>query len=101
MYRLASKLKNARLEALAYQAIKSDLSSKNILDEAFSWFTAQHIDIQKMELRLLLEFRNTPEVSSRLDQILESVSRGERPYAHVMLRGFLMCLTRRGTGGTK
>ncbi|KAG2111298.1 uncharacterized protein F5147DRAFT_103073 [Suillus discolor] len=101
MYRLASKLKNTRLEALACQAIKSNLSSKNILDEAFSWFTAQYPDIEKMELELLIEFRSTPEVSSRLDQILESVSRGERPYAKAMLNGFLMHLTRQGAGGTK
>ncbi|KAG2048269.1 hypothetical protein BDR06DRAFT_784209 [Suillus hirtellus] len=101
MYRLASKLKNARLEALACQAIKSNLSSKNILDEAFSWFTAQHPEIQKMELELLIEFRSTPEVTKRLDQILESVSRGERPYANAMLRGFLMHLTQQGTSGTK
>ncbi|KAG2111310.1 uncharacterized protein F5147DRAFT_103138 [Suillus discolor] len=99
MYRLASKLKNARLEALARQAIKSNLSSKNILDEAFSWFTAQYPDIEKMELELLIEFRSTPEVSNRLDQILESVFQGERPYAKAMLSGFLMHLTRQGAGG--
>ncbi|KAG1751619.1 uncharacterized protein EDB91DRAFT_616130 [Suillus paluster] len=42
MYRLAVKLNNTRLQALAFQAIKSSLSKSNILDEAFSWFTAQY-----------------------------------------------------------
>jgi hypothetical protein len=37
------KLKNTRLEALAFQAIKSSLFESNILDEAFSWFTAQYV----------------------------------------------------------
>jgi len=101
MYRLALKLKNARLEALACQAIKSHLCEKNILDEAFSWFTAQYPDIQKMELERLMEFRSAPEVSKRLEQVLESVSRGERPYAHAMLHGFLINLTQQGAGGTK
>lgn len=101
MYQLALKFKNARLEALAFRAIKSDLSQKNILDEAFSQFTAQYPDIQKMELELLTEFRSAPEVSSRLNQIFESVSRGERPYAHAMLTGFYKNLTRQGAGGTK
>ncbi|KAG2106235.1 uncharacterized protein F5147DRAFT_775046 [Suillus discolor] len=101
MYRLALKFKNAHLEALAFQAIKSDLSQKNILDEAFSQFTSQYLDIEKMELKLLTEFRNAPEVSSRLNEILESVTRGERPYAHAMLHGFLINLARQGAGGTK
>ncbi|KAG2150420.1 hypothetical protein DEU56DRAFT_27552 [Suillus clintonianus] len=96
MYRLADKLKNARLRALAFQAIKSSLSNSNILDESFSWFTAQYPDIQKMELELLMKFRKTPEVSRRLSRILEAVSRGEKPYAHAMLHGFLANLTGQG-----
>ncbi|KAG1753013.1 hypothetical protein EDB19DRAFT_980524 [Suillus lakei] len=101
MYRLAVKLKNARLEALAFQAIKSSLSKSNILDEAFSWFTAQYPGIQTMELELLMEFRSAPEVSSRLSLILEGVSRGEKPYAHAMLHAFLASLTRQAAGGTQ
>ncbi|KAG1744914.1 uncharacterized protein EDB91DRAFT_1121601 [Suillus paluster] len=101
MYRLAIKLKNRRLQALAYRAIKSSLSKNNILDEAFSWFTAQYRDIQKMELGLLMEFRSTPEVSRRLSRVLEVVSRGEKPYAYAMLNGFLARLTRQEAGGTQ
>lgn len=101
MYRLALKLKNARLEALAFRAIKSDLSQKNILDEAFSQFTAQYPDIQKMELELLMEFRSAPEVAKRLEQVSQSVSRGERPYAHAMLHGFLINLTGQRASGKK
>ncbi|KAG1777658.1 hypothetical protein EV702DRAFT_1099819 [Suillus placidus] len=101
MYRLAIKLKNARLEALAFQAIKSSLTKNNILAEAFSWFTAQYPDIHKMELEVLMEFRSAPEVSSRLERILEAVSRGEKPYAHAMLLAFLASLTQQGAGGTQ
>jgi hypothetical protein len=100
MYRLAIKLKNTRLEALAFQAIKSSLFESNILDEAFSWFTAQYPDIRKMELELLIKFRSASEVSNRLEKILESVSRGEKPYAHAMLHAFLASLTRQEAGGT-
>ncbi|KAG2368378.1 hypothetical protein BDR07DRAFT_1478150 [Suillus spraguei] len=101
MYRLALKLKNARLEALAFQAIKSSLSESNILYEAFSWFTAQYPDIHKMQLELLIEFRSAPEVSSRLERIIGSVSRGERPYAQAMLLAFLAGLTQQRAGGTQ
>ncbi|KAG1874361.1 hypothetical protein F4604DRAFT_1764202 [Suillus subluteus] len=100
MYRLALKLKNARLEALAFQAIKSSLCKSNILAEAFSWFTAQYTDIQNMELDLLMEFRSTPEVSSRLERMTEAVSRGEKRYARVMLHAFLARLTQQGMGST-
>ncbi|KAG2368377.1 hypothetical protein BDR07DRAFT_67799 [Suillus spraguei] len=101
MYRLALKLKNARLEALAFQAIKSSLSKSNILDEAFSWFTSQYPDIHKLELELLIESRSAPEVSSRLERIIGSVTRGERPYAQAMLLAFLASLTQQKAGGTQ
>ncbi|KAG1816465.1 uncharacterized protein BJ212DRAFT_1461600 [Suillus subaureus] len=94
------KLKNARLEALAFQAIKSSLRESNILAEAFSWFTAQYTDIQNMELDLLMEFRSSLEVSSRLERMIEAVSRGEKRYARTMLHAFLARLTRQGTGST-
>jgi hypothetical protein len=96
MYRLALKLENARLEALAFEAIKSSLSKSNILDEAFSWFTSQYPAIRKMELEFLMEFRSAPEVSSRLEQVLAAVSRGEKPYAHAMLHAFLAKLAGQG-----
>ncbi|KAG1857372.1 hypothetical protein DFJ58DRAFT_783506 [Suillus subalutaceus] len=98
MYRLALKLKNARLEALAFQAIKSSLCESNILAEAFSWFTAQYTDIQNMELDLLMKFCSTPEVSSRLERVVDAVSQGERRYARAMLHAFLARLTRQRAG---
>jgi hypothetical protein len=53
-----------------------------------------------MELELLIKFRSASEVSNRLEKILESVSRGEKPYAHAMLHAFLASLTRQEAGGT-
>ncbi|KAG2345719.1 hypothetical protein BDR05DRAFT_960637 [Suillus weaverae] len=101
MYRLAIKFKNARLEALAFQAIKSSLTKNNILAEAFSWFTAQYPDIRKMQLEVLMEFRSAPEVSSSLKRTLEAVSRGEKPYAKTMLHAFVARLTQQGAGDTQ
>ncbi|KAG2074534.1 hypothetical protein BDR04DRAFT_1092681 [Suillus decipiens] len=54
-----------------------------------------------MELELLIEFRSAPEVSGRLERILESVTRGERPYAQAMLLAFLASLTQQGAGGAQ
>jgi len=57
------KLKHTRLEALAFQAIKSSLSESNILDEAFSWFTAQYgflfYPAVLVDCRLLQVFRHS------------------------------------------
>ncbi|KAG1753011.1 hypothetical protein EDB19DRAFT_1671073 [Suillus lakei] len=100
MYRLAVKLKHTRLEALAFQAIESSLSDSNILDEAFSKFTAQYSDIRKMEVELLLAFRSAPEVAVGLERIVEAVSQGEMPYARAMLHAFLARLAQLGAGGT-
>lgn len=101
MYRLAVKLKHTRLEALAFQAIKSSLSECNILDEAFSWFTAQYSDIRQMELELLLEFRSAFEVAAPLERIVDAFLQGEKPHAHAMLHAFLARLARPEAGGTK
>jgi hypothetical protein len=49
-----------------------------------------------MELELLMKFRSAPEVSSRLEQIVEAVTQGKKPYARAMLHAFLECLTREG-----
>jgi len=101
MYRLAVRLKHTRLEALAFQAIKSSLSESNILDEAFSWFTAQYSDIRQMELELLLEFRNTFEVAAPLKRIVDAVLQGEKPYARAMLHGFMARLAQPEAGGMR
>ncbi|KAG2368380.1 hypothetical protein BDR07DRAFT_1478151 [Suillus spraguei] len=83
MYRLAVKLKHTRLEALAFQAIKSNLSESNILDEAFSQFTAQYSDIRQMELEFLAEFRSAVKVAVPLQRIVDAVAQGEMPM-HVL-----------------
>ncbi|KAG1890335.1 hypothetical protein F4604DRAFT_1709872 [Suillus subluteus] len=101
MYRLAVKLKHTRLKALAFQAIKSNLSESNILDEAFSWFTAQYSDIRQMELELLLEFRSAFEVATPLERIVDAVLQGEKPHACAMLHAFLARLAQSEAGGTK
>ncbi|KAG2150418.1 hypothetical protein DEU56DRAFT_779833 [Suillus clintonianus] len=101
MYRLAEKLKHTRLQDLAFNAIKSSLSKSNIVDEAFSWFTAQYSDIRQMEIELLMEFRSASEVAFRLEQFVQAVSQGDKPYARAMLHAFLARLTQPGAGGTQ
>ncbi|KAG2074537.1 hypothetical protein BDR04DRAFT_1048223 [Suillus decipiens] len=100
MYRLAVKLKHTRLEALAFQAIKSNLSESNILDEAFSQFTAHYPDIRQMELEFLLKFRSAVKVAVPLQRIVDAVAQGEMPHARAMLHAFLR-LTRPEAGGTQ
>jgi hypothetical protein len=56
----------------------------------------RHTGIQNMELELLMKFRSAPEVSSRLEQIVEAVTQGKKPYARAMLHAFLKRLTREG-----
>lgn len=56
----------------------------------------RYTGIQNMELELLMKFRSAPEVSSRLEQIVEAVTQGKKPYARAMLHAFLERLTREG-----
>jgi len=62
MYRLADKLAMEDLKKRAFDAVKAGLSTVNIVNEALSYFTSRHPDVQKMELDILVEKYCEPEL---------------------------------------
>ncbi|KAH0827936.1 hypothetical protein J3R83DRAFT_3573 [Lanmaoa asiatica] len=70
------------MKELAFRAIKEGLSKDNIVEEAFSWFTAQYPNITEYEVDRVYEFRKSPEVLSAIRLQLKAVSLGEKPWAH-------------------
>ncbi|KAF8134618.1 hypothetical protein EV363DRAFT_1397011 [Boletus edulis] len=85
MYRLAANLGDERMKELARRAIQEGLSKDNIVEEAFSWFTAQYATISLYEVDKVSELRKLPEVSSALRLQLKAVTLGEKPWAHNVL----------------
>ncbi|KAF9227284.1 hypothetical protein BS17DRAFT_764561 [Gyrodon lividus] len=88
----AYSLGDERLQELAFRAIKEGLSKDNIVEEAFTWFTARYPDIIKFEVDKISEFRKLPEVSLALRLQLKSVSFGEKPWAHDVLAAIMEML---------
>jgi len=85
MYRLAARLGDERMKELAFCAIKEGLSKDNVVEEAFSWFTAQYPTISEYEIDRAHELRRSPEVLSALKLQLKAVSLGEKPWAESVL----------------
>ncbi|KAN0091212.1 hypothetical protein V8E55_004778 [Tylopilus felleus] len=85
MYRLAATLGDERMKELARRAIHQGLSEDNIVEEAFSWFTAQYEIISEYEVEKVFELRKSPKVSSALRLQLKVVSHGEKPWAQNVL----------------
>ncbi|KAI9569724.1 hypothetical protein HD554DRAFT_2171165 [Boletus coccyginus] len=85
MYRLAASLGDERMKELALRAIKEGLSKDNIVEEAFSWFTAQYPIISEYEVERVSEFRKLPEFALALKLQLKAVSLGEKPWADNVL----------------
>ncbi|KIJ67857.1 hypothetical protein HYDPIDRAFT_25324 [Hydnomerulius pinastri MD-312] len=89
MYRLAVSVGDERLKELAFRSIRKGLSKDNIIEEAFSWFTAQYTDISKLEVDEVMKLRKSPEVSLALRLQLKAVSNGEKPWAHAVLTAIM------------
>ncbi|TFK45535.1 hypothetical protein OE88DRAFT_1669129 [Heliocybe sulcata] len=53
MYRLADKLDLQPLKNMAFEALRSSLSKKNIVEETFSKFTWLHEEVRDMEIQAL------------------------------------------------
>ncbi|OAX31924.1 hypothetical protein K503DRAFT_34091 [Rhizopogon vinicolor AM-OR11-026] len=81
MYQLARKLRINTLSQFAFEAIETRLSAANILDEAFSKFTARHDAVREMELALLVKHRSEPHVLRGLPAKMEAVVMGSMPHA--------------------
>jgi len=81
MFRLAFRLGDERMKELAFRAIKKGLSRDNIVDEAFSWFTAQYPIISEDQVDRVFELRKSSKVSSALKCQLKAMTLGEKPWA--------------------
>jgi len=69
------------MKELAFRAIKEGMSKNNVVEEAFSWFTAQYAAISEYEVDKVSELRKAPEVSLALKLQMKAVSLGEKPWA--------------------
>ncbi|KAJ6613968.1 hypothetical protein B0H10DRAFT_1951111 [Mycena sp. CBHHK59/15] len=84
MYRLADELGLEKLKALALLSLNSRLSASNVVSEVFSEFTSLYPELQDIQVEYLVShYRDlTPDV----DQILDSICMGQRPYCRDVLR---------------
>ncbi|KAH9938934.1 hypothetical protein B0H21DRAFT_825334 [Amylocystis lapponica] len=87
MYRLADKYEIPELQRLAFTAIHSKLSIKNIVEESFSKFTARYEVVRDVEINYLRS--NYAEVADSLDKITDRLVSGELPHAREVLRRLL------------
>ncbi|TFK54320.1 hypothetical protein OE88DRAFT_1732992 [Heliocybe sulcata] len=87
MYRLADKLGVEELKRLAFEALKANLGETNIVQEAFSKFTATpgFEEIRSMELGILRQACRSTKVQSDLPQMMRRAVRGELPHAEEMV----------------
>ncbi|KAJ7473697.1 hypothetical protein B0H11DRAFT_2036909 [Mycena galericulata] len=76
MYRLTEKLGLEELKALAFEAVRSQMSVENIVQEAFSKFTSLYPDIQRIEVEFLIA--HLSEVKKDIQSELKSIC-GARP----------------------
>ncbi|KIJ67854.1 hypothetical protein HYDPIDRAFT_83287, partial [Hydnomerulius pinastri MD-312] len=81
------------LKKQAFDAVKSSLSKSNIVDEALSYFTSRYPDIQKMELDLLVEYRNEPELQQALTAKLTELATGKLPHSVTALAALFQLLS--------
>ncbi|KAJ7032320.1 hypothetical protein C8F04DRAFT_1107890 [Mycena alexandri] len=84
MYRLADKLGLDALKAFSVLSIKADLSLENIIQQVFSKFTSRYPEVQDIEVEFLLD--NFPALKGKIDQVLEDLCKGDRPYCADVLR---------------
>ncbi|KAJ7444379.1 hypothetical protein B0H11DRAFT_2203759 [Mycena galericulata] len=83
MYKLADAFGLTELKALALASLKSQLSAKNIVREAFSSFTSVYTDVQDIETAVLIQ--HLPNVTDEMEAMLRSICDGTRPQCFNML----------------
>ncbi|KAJ7849744.1 hypothetical protein B0H13DRAFT_2361126 [Mycena leptocephala] len=83
MYKLADAFGLTELKALALASLKSQLSAKNIVREAFSSFTSVYTDVQDIETAVLIQ--HLPSVVDEMEAMLRSICDGTRPQCFNML----------------
>ncbi|KDQ57691.1 hypothetical protein JAAARDRAFT_130011 [Jaapia argillacea MUCL 33604] len=80
MYRLAEKLGFDELEKLAFDAIRVSVSEENIMEEAFSKFTARYRRVLEMQAELLHESYKSPKVLDAIPEKLREIVEGDAPH---------------------
>ncbi|KAJ7160676.1 hypothetical protein C8R43DRAFT_1177098 [Mycena crocata] len=91
MYKLAEKFGLEDLKALALASLRSQLSSDNIVREAFSSFTSMYPEISDIEVGILINHMRN--LGGDIDEMLKSICNGGRPQSFDVLRKIV-----RGTG---
>ncbi|KZT19694.1 hypothetical protein NEOLEDRAFT_935747 [Neolentinus lepideus HHB14362 ss-1] len=93
MYRFADMLELDELRQRAFEAIMSNLSKENIIEEVFSKFTSRYPEVLEMEIRLLNTMRNEKEVQDALAAIIQRmVAGGEFSHAGDALSKFVLIM---------
>ncbi|KAI0728227.1 hypothetical protein C8Q72DRAFT_384626 [Fomitopsis betulina] len=87
MYRLAEKYGIADLQALAFDAIQSRLSPKNIVQEVFSRFTSRYEKVRELEIAFMRSHYS--DLGNALSSITDRLVQGEFPYAAEVLKTLL------------
>lgn len=82
MYRLAEKYGITELQNLAFEAIRAQLTAKNIVREVFSRFTSRYDKVRELVIDVLQSHKSHPEVATALNTfIVERFALGEFPHA--------------------
>ncbi|CCL99841.1 uncharacterized protein FIBRA_01865 [Fibroporia radiculosa] len=87
MYRLAEKYGITELQTLAFDAIRLQLSTKNIVREVFSKFTSRYEKVRELEIAYLRS--HYAEVEDTLSTVMDRLVQGEFPYAGEVLKTLL------------
>ncbi|KZT19697.1 hypothetical protein NEOLEDRAFT_1245679 [Neolentinus lepideus HHB14362 ss-1] len=97
LYRFADMLELYELRQRAFEAIKSNLSKENIVEEVFTKFTSQYPEVLEMETQLLYTMRGEKEVQDALSAIMQRVpAGGEFSHAGDVLSKLFLKMARSG-----
>jgi len=87
MYRLAEKYGIAELQTLSFEAIRSRLSARNIVQEVFSRFTSRYERVRELEITFMRSHYS--ELGDALSSITDRLVQGDFPYAGEVLKTLL------------
>ncbi|KAJ7838549.1 hypothetical protein B0H13DRAFT_2419353 [Mycena leptocephala] len=97
MYRLADKLGLDELKSISLSSIKTNLTPENVIQQVFSEFTSRYSEVQDIEVEFVLN--NFPALREEIDNILDGLCKGDRPYCVDVLRKIVAGRTRALTPG--
>ncbi|KAH9930743.1 uncharacterized protein B0H18DRAFT_953118 [Fomitopsis serialis] len=85
LYDVAVKLGLNDLQKRAFSFLRRQLNEKNIIDELFSPLTSRHEPVRTMEVTFLVQNWDTLTRDSALEEKIDEMARGERPYATALV----------------